>query len=1129
MLPLSSQSSHELTVVDGFFIDQEQNSDHQPITIKSSPTDALLSRHGHLLHSNNNHLHHLHGQQGQTLAHPSVTLHSHPLNQQHQPHQPPHQIHHQEHLDQIRPDSPTSLEDSLSEGSVDSLSVDSTDSADSVDMSDPVFHHGSNNNNINNNNNNNARPPSSDRNQSSSILTHPASPPSNGLRSKNEQKYHITKPKSLTPRLLNTFDSPMMATPPLSPTRQPVPCESTQESSVQESSQDSHPAVTIAAAPTAATSAAAAPERSSPAKPHKSGSSSNGSGNHGNGGGGQGDRRRNQPTARSRAESAPPTARTTWPARPTVDSIGPVVAVETPRIPNQRPSAQPVSAWNSLLTGVSPVRVNPRPVVRPPTRSNGSPSSNEQRRLQDVPIMLSPEREGRLTMEMYSLFETILPTEESHQRRTRLISKIEEIVETEWPGQDIRVLPFGSTINDLGTNTSDVDICILTSWLGLQGVEMLAEVFRKHGMENVFCVPGARVPIVKLWDPELQLSCDMNINTQLGIMNSRMVKTYVAIDHRVRPFAMIIKHWARKRVLNDAANGGTISTYTWICMVINFLQMRSPPILPSLHDMPHELSPDNQVINGNNTSFFSDLTKLEGFGSANKESLGGLLYAFFRKFAIEFDYDHHVASVRHGCYLTKESKGWHLPGKHYRLLCVEEPFDTSRNLGNSCDMASSKGLKHEFKRALDILNHNGSLDQVCEQWIFPSSYYHNTNNGYRNSNGNGQFSGNNTASLGRRYAAGYRSRPNARDAFDRNGSHNNGNNNGGGGGSDGSSGTSENYKANRSYNSSLSNFSSNSSGNAEGRQDRNNYERRPRSSSASVATSSSLPTPRLVEKSLEDVKEHGAQAEKSLEGEPVLELAKSDTARQNDSTGPHHTGSNRTRRSSVHSSDSTSGSGSHSPIKQGDKSKAPGSPTSANNSQRRSKSSATKGNSSEGSKSNNTNGSSNHGGSGGNNSSHGRQKNGRSGNGGHRESGGHGSKAPRATVELCLADIAKTTPHLFAGSKSETTLSECSDVAASVPVGAGGDMLEGAADAAKKKKTGKKSLLWSTNSNRGESGTNHHHHQQHHGHRASKTQDHQNHNHSQQTTSHSIKTKTARVDEAGPLGDSTGDIHPRSS
>ncbi|KAF9149041.1 hypothetical protein BG015_009194 [Linnemannia schmuckeri] len=549
--------------------------------------------------------------------------------------------------------------------------------------------------------------------------------------------------------------------------------------------------------------------------------------------------------------------------------------------------------------------------------------------------------------------------------------------------------------------------------------------------------------------------------------------------------------------------------------------------------MPHDLSPDNQVINGNNTSFFSDLAKLEGFGSANKESLGGLFYAFFRKFAIEFDYDHHVASVRHGCYLTKESKGWHLPGKHYRLLCVEEPFDTSRNLGNSCDMASSKGLKHEFKRALDILNHNGSLDQVCEQWIFPSSYYHSTNNGYRNLNGNGQFSGNNTASLGRRYAAGYRSRPHTRDAFDRN-NNNNSNNNGGGGASDRSNGSSENFKSNRNSNSSSSssNFNNNN-GNAEGRQDRNNYERRPRSSSASVATSSSLHTPRLVETSLEGVKEHGAQTENILEGEPASESAKNGLTGQSDAMVHHHTGSSRPRRSSVHSSDSTSGSVSHSSVmKQGDKAKVPGSPTSANNSQRRSKPSAAKGSGTEGTKGNNSSSSSsNHGGSGGNNSSHGRQKNGRSGNGSHRESGGHGSKAPRATVELCLADIAKTTPHLFAGSKSETALSESSDAASSVSIGTAGDALE-SSDAAKKKKAGKKSLLWSTNSNRGESGSNHHHHHQHHGHRSSKIQDQHSHHHSHhqhQQTSHATKTKTARVDEAGPLIDSIGDTPLRSS
>ncbi|KAF9953871.1 hypothetical protein BGZ72_005092 [Mortierella alpina] len=408
-----------------------------------------------------------------------------------------------------------------------------------------------------------------------------------------------------------------------------------------------------------------------------------------------------------------------------------------------------VSAWSTLLPGVAPI-----PAPRTVTRPSAIQKSEEHRLHERFPIVLPHESEAKLSMEMVDLFEDLLPTESSHERRTLLIKKIENILQTEWPGQDIKAHPFGSTVNDLGTGSSDVDICIMTSWSGLKNVQMLANAFRKHGMQKVFCVPRAKVPIVKLWDPELHLSCDMNINTPLGLLNTKMIKTYVAIDPRVRPFAMIIKHWARRRVLNDAANGGTISTYTWICIVINFLQMRSPPILPKLHQIPHTLSEDNQVINGNNTSFCTDLEQLEGFGLPNKETLGGLLYAFFRRFAIEFDYDNHVISVREGCYLTKESKGWHLPGKQYKLFCVEEPFDTSRNLGNSSDMASSKGLKEEFRRALDVLYQKVSLDQCCAQFVFPPSYYHSNNNMRKGSNGTMVT---NNYGAGRRYGNGFRS------------------------------------------------------------------------------------------------------------------------------------------------------------------------------------------------------------------------------------------------------------------------------------------------------------------------------------------------------------------------------------
>jgi len=72
------------------------------------------------------------------------------------------------------------------------------------------------------------------------------------------------------------------------------------------------------------------------------------------------------------------------------------------------------------------------------------------------------------------------------------------------------------------------------------------------GMQKVICVSTAKVPIVKVWDPELSLACDMNVNNTLALENTRMMKTYVQIDERVRPLAMIIKHWTKTRLVNDA-------------------------------------------------------------------------------------------------------------------------------------------------------------------------------------------------------------------------------------------------------------------------------------------------------------------------------------------------------------------------------------------------------------------------------------------------------------------------------------------------------------------------------------------------------------------------------------------------
>lgn len=81
---------------------------------------------------------------------------------------------------------------------------------------------------------------------------------------------------------------------------------------------------------------------------------------------------------------------------------------------------------------------------------------------------------------------------------------------------------------------------------------LLPLIIMLGGMERVVCVPGAKVPIVKIWDPEYEVACDMNVNNTLALDNTKMIKTYVEIDDRVRPLAMVIKHWTRQRILNDA-------------------------------------------------------------------------------------------------------------------------------------------------------------------------------------------------------------------------------------------------------------------------------------------------------------------------------------------------------------------------------------------------------------------------------------------------------------------------------------------------------------------------------------------------------------------------------------------------
>ena len=148
-------------------------------------------------------------------------------------------------------------------------------------------------------------------------------------------------------------------------------------------------------------------------------------------------------------------------------------------------------------------------------------------------------------------------------------------------------------------------------------------------------------------------------------------------------------------------------------MIINFLQTRDPPVLPALQQrQAQRLRTSEGVL----SSFADDVKSLRGFGKVNKETIGELLFGFFRFYGHEIDFEHVVISVRVGKLITKKEKGWHL-GSNNRL-CVEEPFNTTRNLSNTADDTSFRGLHMELRRAFANAA-NADLELLCEQYEYP--------------------------------------------------------------------------------------------------------------------------------------------------------------------------------------------------------------------------------------------------------------------------------------------------------------------------------------------------------------------------------------------------------------------------
>ena len=156
------------------------------------------------------------------------------------------------------------------------------------------------------------------------------------------------------------------------------------------------------------------------------------------------------------------------------------VASEAPAQPGVAQRSTPVVC--KFETGAE-IRKRRIPYVEGGNEELGPPKKEPRKTLE-------PDEHEKLSGDMRELYDRLLPSAESEQKRAQLLTKLDRILNQEWPGNDIRVNVFGSSGNLLSSNDSDVDICITTPLKKLESMHSIAMLLHKSTLHAWLRVRG---------------------------------------------------------------------------------------------------------------------------------------------------------------------------------------------------------------------------------------------------------------------------------------------------------------------------------------------------------------------------------------------------------------------------------------------------------------------------------------------------------------------------------------------------------------------------------------------------------------------------------------------------------------
>lgn len=207
-------------------------------------------------------------------------------------------------------------------------------------------------------------------------------------------------------------------------------------------------------------------------------------------------------------------------------------------------------------------------------------------------------------------------TAEDEQRDQFVIRSLQARLDSKWPGRNLKLQPFGSTVTGLASKSSDLDLVLLdpsrpqgrwtsskkvqtASLIGVKmvqvkdetlpewyDVEVLADVLGdSHLISKAQGLAKPKVPLARLCRSDGKGDVDVSVNNLFVIENTNLIKAYVDLQPRwVTGLFFAVKYWMRNRGLNDPSGRQeglrTFPSYAIALLVIQYLQEAS--VLPNL-------------------------------------------------------------------------------------------------------------------------------------------------------------------------------------------------------------------------------------------------------------------------------------------------------------------------------------------------------------------------------------------------------------------------------------------------------------------------------------------------------------------------------------------------------------------